>query len=64
MLRSSGKPVAVVDFGGGNVGSVINALRRVHKYVGTIDKPSDFLGQQLLILPGVGSFGGFMSRLA
>lgn len=55
--------VAVVDFGAGNVSSVVNALRRVHYWVDVISRPDEIDADQILVLPGVGSFGGFISGL-
>ena len=52
--------VEVVDYGGGNLGSVDRALQRLDQPYRLTDQPG---GNHPLILPGVGSFGAVMHSL-
>jgi imidazole glycerol phosphate synthase glutamine amidotransferase subunit len=51
------KRVTVIDYGAGNLSSICNALRSLGAEVYVTDKPMDLLYAQMLVLPGVGSFG-------
>ena len=56
--------LAVIDYGAGNLRSVLHALN----YLGMVDKrlvhtPSDLQGADKIILPGVGAFGAGMQQL-
>lgn len=55
--------VGVVDYGVGNVGSVINALRRANADVVVVNDKASIRSVDALILPGVGSFDAAMARL-
>jgi glutamine amidotransferase len=56
--------LAVIDYGAGNLRSVIHALN----YLGVgsmrvVREPRDLLGAEKIILPGVGAFGAGMEKL-
>lgn len=56
--------LAVIDYGAGNLRSVLHAL----KHLGAADvhlarTPQDLIGADKLILPGVGAFGAGMAQL-
>lgn len=48
--------VGVIDYGVGNLGSVVRALEELDVQPVLIDRPVDMHGADCLILPGVGSF--------
>lgn len=55
--------IAVIDYGSGNVGAILNILRRhkvPHQLTGN---PADFAGADRFILPGVGAFDPTMETL-
>ena len=55
--------IAIVDYGAGNLQSVANGLKRIG-YAGRITSdPTEILGAQGVILPGVGSSGAAMDAL-
>lgn len=55
--------VEVVDYGGGNVGSVLRALERLNIPYTLVSTGNQLSGQQPIVLPGVGSFGSVMQGL-
>jgi len=48
--------VGIIDYGVGNLGSVVRALEELNVSPILIDRPSDMHAVDCLILPGVGSF--------
>lgn len=56
--------VYVLDYGGGNVRSLLNALQLLGCQVRFITCPADFDKAQRLIFPGVGAFGACLQQLA
>lgn len=62
-MPAGGPDVAVIDYGVGNVGSVLNMLHRVGCKAAIVSKPDDLAAAQRLILPGVGSFDFGMEQL-
>ena len=48
--------VGVIDYGVGNLGSVVRALEELDVQPALIDRPVDLHGADCLILPGVGNF--------
>jgi glutamine amidotransferase len=58
-----GKDVAVIDYGAGNVWSVLNAFKYLGATPRLVDDPALILKAEFLVLPGVGSFRQGMSRL-
>ena len=55
--------VAIIDYGGGNLRSVVNALRELGQYPRTVASPAEAGDATHLILPGQGAFGDCMERL-
>jgi glutamine amidotransferase len=55
--------VIVIDYGIGNLGSILNMLRKAGIPGALSSKPSDVLRADRLVLPGVGSFDDAMSKL-
>lgn len=55
--------ITVIDFGMGNVGSVVNMLKRVGVESRLSCAETDILSANQLILPGVGAFGKGMENL-
>lgn len=57
-------PIIIVDYGIGNVGSVIRAFAHFGADVLISDKPNEISGAAAIVLPGVGSFKSGMRGLA
>lgn len=55
--------VIVVDYGAGNIGSVINMIRRVGGKVDTGESPEKLRQATKLLLPGVGSYDNAVLKL-
>lgn len=55
--------ISLLDYGAGNVRSVINAIERMGETVNIIQRADDILSANKLVFPGVGSFGSMMQRL-
>ncbi len=55
--------IGVIDYGMGNLGSVVNALRFLEQDVRLIERREEADRCQSLILPGVGAFGDCMEHL-
>jgi len=55
--------VCVVDYGMGNVSSVISAFERIGVTCAPLDNPTGIGGSSHIVLPGVGAFGPAMKRL-
>ena len=55
--------IGVIDYGMGNLGSVVNALRFLEQYVRLIERREETDRCHALILPGVGAFGDCMEHL-
>ncbi len=56
--------IAVVDYGAGNVRSVINALDHIGRRAKLTRDAGEILAADAVILPGVGAFGDAASQLA
>lgn len=56
--------ISVVDYGAGNVGSVIRMIEKVGGQAQRVSTAADIDAASKLILPGVGAFDYGMSRLA
>ncbi len=56
-------PIAIIDYGMGNLRSVAKALDRVGAQARIIASPHDIADAKGLVLPGVGAFGQAMDRL-
>ena len=55
--------ITLLDYGAGNVRSVINALEHLGQRVHVVQTPEDILQADTLIFPGVGAFGSMMGIL-
>ncbi len=55
--------VTLLDYGAGNVRSVVNALERLGARVKIVKKPEDILNAERLVFPGVGNFGSLIETL-
>jgi imidazole glycerol-phosphate synthase len=55
--------ITLLDYGAGNVRSVINAIEKLGETVRVATGEDDILSAEKLIFPGVGSFGNMMSIL-
>jgi glutamine amidotransferase len=55
--------IGVIDYGMGNIFSVMNALRKIKANAEVIKKPIDLKKADAIIMPGVGSFDATMENL-
>lgn len=56
--------LAIIDYGAGNLRSVMHALNHLHaQNVQLVREPSQLEGVEKIILPGVGAFGAGMQKL-
>ena len=55
--------IALLDYGAGNVRSVINALESLGETVNIVESGEDILSAEKLVFPGVGAFGAMMEIL-
>ena len=55
--------IALLDYGAGNVRSVINAIESLGESVTVISSGEDILAAEKLVFPGVGAFGSMMQIL-
>jgi glutamine amidotransferase/cyclase len=55
--------IALLDYGAGNVRSVINALEHLGASVKIVESAEDILSAEKLVFPGVGAFGNMMRIL-
>ncbi len=55
--------IAVIDYGMGNLQSVLNAFQAVGKNLLVARTPKEMVGAGALVLPGVGAFGDCMRNL-
>ena len=55
--------ITLLDYGAGNVRSLVNALKSLGETVRFVQKPDDILSAEKLIFPGVGAFGSMMRVL-
>jgi glutamine amidotransferase len=53
----------IIDYGMGNVGSLVNMVERLGEPAFSVNSPKDLLYAKKLILPGVGSFDNGVKRL-
>lgn len=56
--------IIIIDYGMGNVGSILNMLKKVGTSAKISGEPDDIMAAEKLILPGVGAFDNGMTRLA
>jgi glutamine amidotransferase/cyclase len=55
--------ITLLDYGAGNVRSVINAIESLGENVNVVSGPDDIVSAEKLIFPGVGNFGSMMRIL-
>jgi glutamine amidotransferase/cyclase len=55
--------IAFLDYGAGNVRSVINAIESLGEEVRVVQTAEDILSAERLVFPGVGAFGSMMNIL-
>ncbi len=55
--------ITLLDYGAGNVRSVINAIERLGEKVKMVAGPDDILSAERLVFPGVGAFGNMIRIL-
>ncbi|MBS3759641.1 MAG: imidazole glycerol phosphate synthase subunit HisF [Desulfobacterales bacterium] len=55
--------ITLLDYGAGNVRSVINAIEKLGETVRIVAAPHDILAAERLVFPGVGNFGSMMRVL-
>ncbi len=56
--------ITIIDYGAGNIGSVLNMIRHVGGLAEVTGNAAGVLGAKKILLPGVGSFDNAMARLA
>ena len=56
--------IVVIDYGMGNLGSILNMLKKIGAPAQVSSNADDIAGASKLILPGVGAFDAGMKRLA
>lgn len=56
--------ISVIDYGMGNIGSVLNMINKIGAEGKVITTPEDILSAKKLLLPGVGSFDAGMISLS
>lgn len=61
--NKKGKKVSIIDYGAGNLRSVINAFEMLNCDTKIINTPDEVLEAELLVLPGDGAFGYGMEQL-
>ncbi|RJQ66065.1 MAG: imidazole glycerol phosphate synthase subunit HisF [Desulfobacteraceae bacterium] len=55
--------ITLLDYGAGNVRSVINAIERLGERIKIAERADDILSAEKLVFPGVGAFGSMMQIL-
>src|SRR5438477_10066851 len=55
--------IALIDYGGGNVGSVLKAIRYLGCPAEVVARPDELAAATKIILPGQGHFGAMMKAL-
>ncbi|HVY60896.1 MAG TPA: imidazole glycerol phosphate synthase subunit HisH [Planctomycetota bacterium] len=62
-MSAASRDVPVLDWGGGNIGSVVRALRRAGAAPRLVSTPRDVEAAERLVFPGVGAFGAVVRGL-
>jgi len=57
------KVVTLLDYGAGNVCSVVNAIEKGGFTIKRVEKPEDIAEARVIVFPGVGAFGSAMESL-
>jgi len=55
--------IGIIDYGMGNLGSVLNMFKKIGEEAKILNDPKEILKVEKLLLPGVGSFDAAMSRI-
>ncbi len=55
--------ITLLDYGAGNVRSVVNGIRKLGYDISTVRDPQDIAAAEKLVFPGVGDFGSIMKAL-
>ena len=55
--------ISLLDYGAGNVRSVINAIEKLGQTVRVVKNPQEILAAEKLVFPGVGNFGNMIHIL-
>ena len=55
--------ITLLDYGAGNVRSVVNAIESLGETVNIVSRPEDILAAKKLVFPGVGAFGNMIHIL-
>ncbi len=55
--------ITLLDYGAGNVRSVINAIESLGETVKLVTSAADILSAEKLVFPGVGAFGNMIHIL-
>jgi glutamine amidotransferase/cyclase len=55
--------ITLLDYGAGNVRSLINALEYLGETVAVVQRPEDIVRAERLVFPGVGNYGALMHTL-
>jgi glutamine amidotransferase len=55
--------ITIVDYGMGNLGSILNMFRRIGKEACIARSPEEVAGAERILLPGVGAFDAAMERI-
>lgn len=63
MTKNNAAKIIIVDYGMGNIGSIVNMLRFIGFKAEMASRPENLQGADKVILPGVGNFGRAMSNL-
>ena len=64
VFEMSSLQVSILDYGAGNVLSVVNSIKAAgYPNVTFISDPSDIASARVIVFPGVGSFGEAMATL-
>ena len=55
--------ITIIDYGMGNIGSIVNMLKKIGVKSQTTKSPTELLQAEKIILPGVGDFDNAMGKL-
>ena len=55
--------ITLLDYGAGNVRSIINAFIHIGERIKVARGPEDIMSAEILVFPGVGAFGSMIDAL-